>query len=203
MPGCWRVRRGPGRWAGCRCRKRGRGVHGGNAPRGHGNSGTRPGRVPRSRGGSAGTWGRRDSAGESDGRSGGRRWCGRRRLCRYPRSRRRPAQWNCPARRHHPTRREQTRAIPPPCLGNPAGGSRSRRRRRGCPAKRACEIRVPRAGQPRPCATRSTICASNSPSWRWSAMCSCDPLALWAGDRSKSDGLRRGVHDQHVDLGST
>jgi PPE-repeat protein len=28
--------------------------------------------------------------------------------------------------------------------------------------------------------TRSTICASNSPTWRWSAMCSCDPLALWA-----------------------
>lgn len=62
-------------------------------------------------------------------RGGGRRWCGGRRLCRYPRSRERPAQWNGPARRHRPTRRDQTRPIPPPCLGNPAGGSRSRRRR--------------------------------------------------------------------------
>src|SRR5271167_3120303 len=34
---------------------------------------TRPDRIPRSRGGSAGNWGRRDSAGESDGRGGGRR----------------------------------------------------------------------------------------------------------------------------------
>jgi hypothetical protein len=28
-------------------------------------------------------------------------------------------------------------------------------------------------------------------------------LALWARERSKSDGLGRGVHDKHVDLGST
>jgi hypothetical protein len=51
--------------------------------------------------------------------------------------------------------------------------------------------------------TRSTICASNSPTWRWSAMCSCVPWPCGPGDRSKSDGLGRGVHDKNVDLGST